>query len=173
MKLNFIAKLIALFIVLIAIGTIFLAQNGHKENSFERGEKMTYDHKINQDYSYKGKALRAAIDIRFNELRESGAITGGSSHKNLIRDTVISHIQIGCNFDEAESILKSAGFSVGERGEMYPHIRKNDFGVMSLIYIHKPEVFQKYTIEIILRPVSPYVWNSVRDIETYTTLKSL
>ena len=119
----------------------------------------------------KGKKLRQAIDEKYKELNDANEIKAMGNGKNSIADVVARYIPIGTSFDEAEAILRAAGFVVGPRGKN--PVLPNYFEVRAEIDQYAPTLFGKTSIAVSLQPVDPRNWNFVHRIDATIIRQSL
>lgn len=120
-----------------------------------------------RDLQARGKELRKAIDDVYKKLSEANAIKTMGNGRNLITDVVVKYIPIGSSFDEAETVLRVAGFNVGPRGNnpVFP----NYFSATGVIDQYVPTLFGKTSISVSLEPASKSDWTVVRSITAEIT----
>jgi hypothetical protein len=111
----------------------------------------------------RGKQLRSEIDERYKKLCAAKAIKPMGQGRNDIDDIVTKYVPIGISFNEAEIILRSAGFKVGPR-EKHSLIT-NKFMVFAEIAQYVPTLLGKTSIYVTLEPESPNDWRQVKKIE--------
>lgn len=111
------------------------------------------------DNEAKGKALRKAIDERYESLDRAKAIKPIGAGQNNIDDVVLKFIPIGTSFADAEEILASAGFKVGRPGNQPPLLHY--FAVRGSIDQYAPTPFGKTSVVIDLQPKDATDWSAV------------
>jgi len=120
-----------------------------------------------KDVQTRGTELRTAIDKRYKELAEAGAIKSMGNGRNLITDTVVQYIPLGIAFADAEAILKAAGFVVGPRTTT--PVSPNYYSVSAAIEQYVPTLFGKTSVFVDLEPPSPTDWTTVRKLSAEIT----
>jgi hypothetical protein len=130
------------------------------ETSVEK-EKITKSNELEQ----RGKQLRKAIDEAYKKLEDTHVIKGYGS--NSIYDVVVHYIPIGTSFDDAEAILRAAGFKVGPRKQN--SLSHDLYEVAAVIEYYVPTSFGRTDIDISLIPESPNNWKTVKDITAVIT----
>jgi|SRR5437867_1725526 len=75
----------------------------------KENRQMTSD-----DLDRRGKQLRAEIESAYKELKSANKLRGGIKG-NDIDEIVLKYVPIGTSFDDAENILRHAGFKVYPR----------------------------------------------------------
>ena len=110
------------------------------------------------ELEHRGKELRKAIDDAYEKLADAEALRG----KNTITDVVIKYIPIGTSFDDAEAILRAAGFKVEER-----EMNAKEPKVFSRIRDYKlTPLFAGTSVNVILRPKSNDDWSTVQSLRS-------
>lgn len=82
---------------------------------------------------------------------------------NSITEVVEQYIKTGMSFDEAEAILRAAGFTIGSQGR-HP-VLPNRFEVRAVIDQYAPTPFGKTSIVVSLQPETPKNWDFVHRVE--------
>src|SRR5258708_31979110 len=70
------------------------------------------------NFTQRGKQLRLEIEERYKKLTDDRALK--SSRPSDITDVVVKYIPVGTSFDDAENILRAAGFRVDSRPSANP-----------------------------------------------------
>lgn len=124
-------------------------------------EKMMKSNELEQ----RGKQLRKAIDEKYKRLADAKALKIMGHGRNNITDDVIKYIPIGTSFDDAEAILRAAGFEVGKR-DMNPIIH-DYYGVYSVIRHYKllTPLFAGTSVGVLLQPKNKDDWSTVQSLE--------
>jgi hypothetical protein len=121
---------------------------------------------VSPELKQRGKELRKAIDEEYKRLADADELKsemGGG--RDFITDVVIKYIPIGTSFNDAEAILRTAGFEVGIRN-MNP-ILTNHYGVYSKIEYYKQLIptFCKRGVGVFLESKSKDDWSTVQRLE--------
>jgi hypothetical protein len=74
---------------------------------------------VSSNLEVRGKQLRAAIDQTYRKMSEAHELVGPTGH-NDISFVIIQYIPLGTSFDDAERILKAAGFKIEPRPGPHP-----------------------------------------------------
>jgi hypothetical protein len=141
---------------------IALAVPLNAQPSFDTGADRTQKEHVrsSNDHDKRGKELRHAIDDAYTALSRSNSIKSLGNGSNLITDVVLTYVPIGTSFDDAEAILRAAGFKVGPRGKN-PVVR--DFYETSAeIAEYAPTLFGRTSVYVSLqrKRVIDDVWQS-------------
>lgn len=116
-----------------------------------------------------GKELRKAIDEEYDRLADADELKIMGQGRNCITDVVVKYIPIGTSFDDAEAILRAAGFKVGKRYLEPLLFRKNgtsSIGSYSEIDNYKLlPLFANTSINVFLEPKSKNDWSTVQNLE--------
>jgi len=119
----------------------------------------------------RGRQLRLDIDRTYKKLSEEGAIKNQGMGRNFITDVVTKYIPLGTSFDDAEAILRAAGFTVYPRipnpriSDLYPE--KHD--VIATIDQYVPTPFGKTSVDVALRPRAPGDYSVVQNVTAEIT----
>ena len=72
------------------------------------------------------------------------------------------YIPIGTTFDDAERVLRAAGFQISARGKsnIYPY----PYQVLATIDQYVPTLFGKTSVVVVLEPEHPGEWRSVAGV---------
>ena len=147
-----------------SISNAVLAGGSEQQNApLNDISQKEHGHMATGELQTRGKQLRRAIDERYKKLDAAGSIKHNGKGRNDISDIVTNYIPIGISFDEAEIILRSAGFKVGPRGK-HPIITSM-FLVFANIARYRPTLFGKTSVIVILEPESSNDWRQVKKIE--------
>ncbi|MBF0560734.1 MAG: hypothetical protein HQL37_01710 [Alphaproteobacteria bacterium] len=118
-----------------------------------------------------GKQLRADIDNEYKRLVETHSLKGGLESNDLT-EIVTRYIPVGSTFDDAENILRNAGFMVEPRsGTKSISFGESVYGVYAKIdqYVH---IFMsKTSIYVFLLSKSPGDYSTVSKIEASLTIQ--
>ncbi len=144
---------------------------------FSAAENLMSDNvKISNNLEERGKQLRAAIDQTYKKMSEAHAIKAmPHSDENDLTSVVVQYIPLGTSFDDAEKILRSAGFKVGPRpstnspgipGDNTPKIQDERItkSVIATIDPYSSFLDGKITIGVFLTPESPTDFTKVSKI---------
>lgn len=148
--------LMAIYASCLAPCTLFAQQIGSdaKEDSTDTKKSVTD--------IYIGKELRAAIDVRYDELKKTNGLKNNGRGHNSISDTVLKYIPLGTSFDRAESILSYAGFKIGGHEK---EIGGHDFVVHASIDKYVFFYFEKISVVVILHPINSNDWTAVHELD--------
>ena len=148
---------IALASTLIIGATILAYAVDSNNHSIKENGGMTAS-----ELALRGKQLRKEIDETYKRMDDTHQIKSPFNGQNFITDVVIKYIPIGTSFDEAEAILRAAGFKVGPREG---HVRSHDkFLVVADIDQYAPTPFGKTSVVVFLEPASQYDWSIVTSL---------
>jgi hypothetical protein len=113
----------------------------------------------------QGKELRAAIDAAYQKLDNARAIKNSGMGRNFITDTVVKYIPPGTPFDDAEEILRAAGFTIQPRipNRFLPPPEK--FDARATIENYVPTFFGKTSVDVSLRPRGENDYSVVQSLE--------
>lgn len=120
----------------------------------------------------RGKQLRAAIDLAFKKLSDARALKPmGASD---ITEVVVQYIPVGTSFDEAEYILRSAGFSVDPRPSANPTGNRPDrYDVVGSIVPFVQQLLSRVNVYISLSPRAPGDYSKVNKVSAGIVLSTL
>lgn len=108
-----------------------------------------------QDLEILGKRLRIEIDEAYQKLPKSGS-TQEIEKAGNITWLAVRYIPLGSSFDDAEVILRSAGFSVGPRpGPNQPGNRPDRYDVVALIDGYRSNLVSRTNVYVFLSPKAP------------------
>lgn len=124
----------------------------------DKGSAMS----VQVDNEAKGKALRKAIDQRYESLNHANAIKPMGKGQNNIDDVVLRFIPIGTSFKDAEQVLEAAGFTLSKPGNQPPF--QNYFAVRGTIDQYVSTPFGKTSVVIDLQPNDAKDWSFVHAI---------
>jgi len=123
------------------------------------------------DEAARGRQLRAEIDDVYKKLSAANAIKNNGRGRNLITDVVKKYIPVGTSFDQAEAVLRAAGFAVPPH-RPNPHVTDGNplqYIVAATIDHYVPTYFGKTSIEVDLYPRAPNDYSVVQDITAEIT----
>jgi hypothetical protein len=116
----------------------------------------------------RGNQLRKAIDEIYEKLADAKALKIMGAGRNNITNIVVKYIPIGTSFDDAEAILRAAGFKVGKRTMNYD----NKPRVLSEINHYKlTPLLGNTSIDVVLRPPNKDDWSTVQSLEADITIQ--
>jgi hypothetical protein len=110
-----------------------------------------------------GKGLRRAIENKYEEMVRTKSFKPRGQGRNAIDDVVLEYIPIGTSFDDAEAILRSAGFEVGPRGA--GRIYKNTYEVSATISFFREIFLGRVDVYLRLYPRNKDDWTEVQAVE--------
>jgi len=112
----------------------------------------------------RGKQLREAIEQEYQRLDDAKALTPRSGGN--ISELVLKFIPVGTSFDDAEQILRSAGFTVGPRGSP-KEMAKSPVRVPNPKYQLTAEIIALHGSLFTFRTVSVAVYLTPKDPDNY------
>lgn len=110
-----------------------------------------------QDLEVLGKRFRIEIDKAYQKVPKSGSIEAIDKAGDITWLTV-RYIPLGSSFDDAEVILRAAGFAVGARpGPNQPGNRPHRYDVVARIeqYCCTSSLFSRTDVFVLLSPKAP------------------
>lgn len=140
----------------------------HAENTQKEKSIMTHD-----SLGQRGKQLRAAIEQTYKELVDAKALNprGG----NDITEIVVRYIPVGMTFDDAEQILRNAGFKVEPRPSANPPgslpWRYDVIGIIDSF--DSKRFLSNVRVWVHLIPQAPGDYDKVSKVSASVTLSSL
>jgi hypothetical protein len=129
------------------------------------------------DLEQRGKQLRMAIDKKYKELHDANAIS--MRHVNDITPLVLQYVPIGTSFDDADKILRAAGFGVAPHPVLHPVLKFPDgaeYDVLGRInpytnpYIESGLIPTGTSLDIDLTPPSPTDYSKVSRVSAAFTI---
>lgn len=118
-----------------------------------------------------GKQLHAAVIQEYKRLRASGSLGVKSVD---ITKIILQYIPVGISFDDAERILRDAGFEVGVRPnakllEANAFNLPDPYSVVASLDPDEPSLFNVSLarISVFLKPKSPEDYTKVMEIHAY------
>ncbi|KAF0190860.1 MAG: hypothetical protein FD165_2321 [Gammaproteobacteria bacterium] len=120
----------------------------------------------------RGKQLRAAIEQTYKKLSDAKALKPmGASD---ITEVVVQYIPVGTSFDDAESILRNAGFKVDPRPSANPTGSRPDrYDVVGSIVPFVQLFLSRVNVYISLSPMTPGDYSKVSKVSAGMTLSTL
>jgi hypothetical protein len=119
------------------------------------------------DLKERAQKLRAALERRYQELRAAHQLSGGL-HGTDVSNDVRPYIAAGMSFDDAESILRDAGFVVGKRPGSEPPPGLNRaadwYAVVAKIGPFSAAFGTKIDLYVSLLPTSPADYAKVQKV---------
>jgi hypothetical protein len=120
----------------------------------------------------RGKQLQRDIQELYSTLQRSNSLRA-SPLVNDVSDLIAGYIPEGTSFDDAERMLRSAGFTVYPRpGPDVPGERKDKFDVFAHVLLPGPWMSSN-ELAVSLRPKSPGDYSTVRKIWAAITVRYL
>jgi hypothetical protein len=117
------------------------------------------------DLKERGIKLRAELEKTFDRLGEAGKL----SYVNDITASIVPYISAGMTFEESESVLRAAGFSVrphpGAREEQDPHRSRDWYAVHAAIPEFSRRVPGNVAVYVSLHPETPGDYANVKDVK--------
>ena len=165
------AMLMKLWSVCLILCVVFSLMPAHGETIQKEKNTMTSD-----SLEQRGKKLRAAIEQAYKKLVDARALKpmGG----NNITEMVVQYIPVGTSFDDAENILRNAGFKVyprpsvdppgGNRPDKYDVVGEIDSFDWKRIFS-----FSKVSVVILLSPKAPGNYDKVNKVDAGFVLSTL
>jgi len=124
----------------------------------------------NESLEQRGKQLRTAIEQEYQRLEDSKAMTPKSGGN--ISELVLKYIPVGTSFDDAERILRGAGFDVGARvGPNTPV--KSPFRVPNPKYFLTAQIIGLHGSPFTLRTVSVVIYLWPKDPNYYVNVNEV
>ena len=115
-----------------------------------------------EELEIRGKQLRKAIDETYERLADAKALKSMGNGRNIITYVVLKYIPIGTSFDDAEAILRAAGFEVGKRTMNHA----NQYEVFSEINHYKLTLpFGNTSVYVVLFPRNKDDWSTVQNLK--------
>jgi hypothetical protein len=112
-----------------------------------------------KDLMKRGKILRKIIDEEYYKMAEADSISSAPDPASILTDIFLAHIPIGSSFDDAEEVLRAAGFKVGPRCPGQALGKKPCSRAMIEPYIYGTDSY--VTIKVLLEPSNPEDWRQV------------
>lgn len=147
------------WLVGLALSMAFLSVPAYGEEN-QREKSAVTDESLEQ----RGKQLRAAIEEEYQRLERLKALTpqrGGN-----IGELVSRYIPLGASFDDAEEILRNAGFDVGARIGPDTPVR-SPFRVPNPKYYLTAQIIGLDSSLLTLRTVSVVIYLTPKDPNNY------
>lgn len=121
------------------------------------------------DLELQGKQLRSEIDSTYKKLTDSNLIKNSGMGRNFITDIVSKYIRVGMSFDDAETILRAAGFTIQPRipNRYLSDVEKYD--ERAVIEQYAPTPFGKTIVSVSLRPRGPDDYSVVQNVSAEIT----
>jgi len=167
-------KVLVIPLAILEIGICGFATPVFADESLGRGEPIYRQETVmssTNELEQRGKKLRADIDNAYKKLSEASGIKDRGMGSSPITDVVTKYIPIGISFDDAETILRSAGFAIRPRApnpyisEKYPE----KYDVVATIDQYVPTPFGKTSVIVSLRPRNPGDYSVVRKVSAEIT----
>lgn len=113
----------------------------------------------------QGMQLRAEIETAYRRLKSAKQLVPG--HRgNDIGDIIRKFMPVGTSFDDAESILRSAGFTVGPRPSLHAAgDRPDKYHVSAFIKsLDRVNFFSNVEVVVSLGPKAPGDYSTIQEI---------
>lgn len=154
----------------IVLGWIMLLPSAQADAESTKESPTANRQMITNDLEARGKQLRSAIDERYKQLA-SGEMKSSGYPNNDITDVVTQYVPVGISFDEAEIILRSAGFKIGPRGSS--PLTPKRFAVDAVIDKYVTTIIGHTDISVSLEPLSSTDWRLVKKVIAGISRESL
>jgi hypothetical protein len=119
---------------------------------------------VTEDLQQRGRELRGAIDHTYKTLVDRNGLQQGLKG-NDISPVVSKYIPLGTSFDDAEKILRAAGFTVDPRpGQNPPEDRPDKHDVVAYIVPYVQGFMSRTNVYISLRPKSPGNYTTIAKV---------
>jgi hypothetical protein len=126
-----------------------------------------------EELEMRGQALRVAVQSIYRRLISSGEMREGLE----VTDTVLPYLPTGISFDEAEAVLRNAGFVVERRpnvnGPQRPNRARDWYAVISHLSLPAPSFGVKIALYILLLPERPGDYRSVSKVSATFYISAL
>lgn len=118
------------------------------------------------ELDHRGKQLRADLDEEYRLLLETHSLKTAIFGGNDVTDTVLRTIPIGTSFDDAETILRAAGFIVGPRPGPNPQgVRPDRFDVVGSVIPYEQQAFGRVNLYVHLIPSSDRNYLNIHSVQ--------
>jgi len=125
------------------------------------------------DLDRRGKQLRAEIELVYKELKSATKLVVGY-RGNDIREIVLKYVPIGTSFDDAETILRFAGFTVYPRPEANATgDRPDKYDVSAFIDSFDHGFAYNVQVIVLLKPKAPGDYSDISGISAGIFYSSL
>lgn len=125
-----------------------------------------------QTLEHRGKQLRAAINLTFKKLSDAGALKPRGASD--ITEVVVQYIPVGTTFDEAEDILRFAGFLVDQRPSASTTGNRPDrYDVVGSIVPFVQQPLSRINVYVSLSPRAPGDYSKVSKVSAGIVLSTL
>jgi hypothetical protein len=127
------------------------------------GEAHATDHRLNAEaLEERGKQLLTEIEQRYRKLSSAPRLTGSGDD---ISDIVIKYIPIGTSFDDAEDVLRAAGFHIDDpRVTPRPDNWLYPYDVVASIVPFHQYFFSRTNLYVNLSPKNPGDYHTVNSV---------
>jgi len=144
----------------LAVGMVFLlgpayGEDIQKENSVAATESL----------EQRGKQLRVELDQAYKKMVDAKTLSPDPRVSNDVTDVVVRFIPVGTSFDDAENILRSAGFKDRPRPSANSTgTRPDRYDVVASIVPFVQRFLSKASIYVYLRPAAPDDYGKVSKV---------
>lgn len=126
----------------------------------------------NESLEQRGKMLREAIERTYKKMLDEKTLSANPRARNDISDVVVQYIPAGTSFDDAESILRSAGFNIDPRPCAKTDINPHGDVVASIVpFAH--ESLSKVNLYVFLSPTTQGDYSKVAKVYAGFSVRSL
>lgn len=113
----------------------------------------------------RGKQLRIELEQAYKKMVDAGTLSTDPRVSNDVTDVVIRYIPVGMSFDDAESILRSAGFRVDSRPSAnQPRTGRDRHDVVGAIAPFDQKFLGGADLYVHLSPASPGDYSKVNKV---------
>jgi len=171
-------KFLALLgIAALVIGAFVMEHTLHVNEPAKEAMPLT---PISTNLDVRGRQLRVALDQKYKKMSAAHALKmQPKEDENDMTTVVLKYIPLGTSFDDAEQILRSAGFEVLPRPDLNP-IRYTDkkmdamrFDVIARIVLDVNLSSLNTTLVVLLEPQSPRNYTKVSKIYAHASITGL
>lgn len=143
----------------LVLGMAFLLGPAHGDDIQKEKSVVT-----TESLEQRGKQLRVALERAYKEMVDAGTLSTDSRVSNNVTDVVIRYIPVGMSFDDAESILRSAGFRVSRPSANPPGTRRDRHDVVGAIAPFAQKFLGGANLYVHLSPASPGDYSKVNKV---------
>lgn len=153
----------------LALGMAFLSGPTYGEDIQKEKNIVT-----SESLEQRGKQLRAALELAYKKKVDAKTLSADPRVGNDVTDVVVRYIPIGTSFDDAESILRSAGFRVDPR----PNVkvegnRSGRYDVVGAIVPFVQKFLSSVNLYVHLSPAMPGDYSKVSKVLAGFTVRSI
>ena len=145
-------------------GWKMIVREGANPFIIRMGEQKDADKMSPDDLKQRGIKLRAELEEVFDKLWRSGKL----DRQIDVTSSMAPYISAGMTFEESESILRAAGFTVdphpGAREAQDPNRARDWYVVYAEIRNFSRHVLGSVTVAVTLHPESPGDYSNVKEV---------